>query len=132
MRLRGDGGFTLVETLVAFVMIVVAATMLYRGLTAGLKASDIVSREEDALSVARARLARLGIEIPLQAGRQWGQDNGVVWEMTVRPYAPADEPGPGAVPSAYWATVRVMWREASGLTRARSLELTTIKLGQGE
>jgi general secretion pathway protein I len=129
MRLREEDGFTLIETLIALVIMIAVATMLYRGFSGGLRAANTADSAEEALLVAQSRLAGLGIETPLGAGEQQGQDGDVLWRIAMRPHAAAtDEAATG--PKAFWATVTVTWREKLGARR--SLALTTLKLEQAQ
>lgn len=140
---RGDSGFTLIEMLVAFIIMTAMATMLYRGLSSGVRVAGVADGEETALLVAKARLAALGVDAPLEAGEQDGRDGNVSWHASVRPYVGEGESSllaefqlPSLMQSqqqrqdqplrAFWATVTVSWRPPRGKTR--SLELTTIKL----
>lgn len=131
MGFREDEGFTLVEMLVAFVIMAVVAAMLYRGLSSGLRASKAADGSEAALLVAKARLASLGVETPLQPGTQEGRDGDVAWEIATRPYIAADGADRAARQKAFWATVTVSWRDRRG-AQPRSLRLTTLKLGRAE
>jgi prepilin-type N-terminal cleavage/methylation domain-containing protein len=125
--MRDERGFTLMETLVALFIMISAATLLYRGFASGLAAAGVADAQQTALAVAQSRLASLGAEIPLEAGRLEGvEDGGVAWTLEVRPYA-ADGGGQEARPQAFWATVTVSWRDRSA-GPARSLHLTTLKL----
>ena len=131
---REDGGFTLVETLVALVIMIAAATMLYRGLSGGLRASNAADGADAALLVARQRLAAAGIETPLEAGRQEGAEGDVLWQVDLRPYMAAERTDPAAPAArlqAFWATATVTWRDRRG-ARPRSLQLTTLKLRRVE
>jgi len=122
-----ERGFTLMETLVALFIMIAAATMLYRGLASGLSAAGTADAQQMALIAARSRLAALGSEIPLEAGRYEGMaDGGVSWVLDVTPYAAGDGDGQPAPPQAFWATVTANWNDRTG--RARSLHLTTLKL----
>ena|SRR5688572_22578504 len=134
MGAREDGGFTLIETLVALMVMIVAATMLYRGLSGGLRASNAADGADVALLVAQQRLAAAGIETPLQAGRQEGAEGDVLWQVDLRPYVTADEIGKGAQAArlqAFWATATVTWRDRRSVRR-HSLQLTTLKLRRTE
>jgi general secretion pathway protein I len=128
MRTRaggGEAGFTLIEMLVALMVMIAAATMLYRGFSEGLRAAAAADGAEAALLVAQSRLAALGIETPLAVGEQAGRDGAVDWHIAVRPYRSGDAT---AAPQAFWATATVSWREKRGGTR--SLHLTTLKPGR--
>jgi general secretion pathway protein I len=134
-ELREDGqveaGFTLIETLVALIIMIIMATLLYRGFSGGLRAADAAEGAETALRVAQSRLAALGAAVPLRAGEREGSEEGVQWRTVLRPYGPAKEDGVTQQPQAFWATVTVTWRGKRGSGR-RNLQLTTIKLGQIE
>lgn len=134
MSLREDGGFTLVETLVALVIMIAAATMLYRGLSSGLRVSDAADGADAALLIAQQRLAAAGIETPLRAGRQEGAEGNVLWQVKLRPYIAAEETGEAAQAArlqAFWVTATVTWRDRRA-ARPRSLQLTTLKLRRAE
>jgi general secretion pathway protein I len=123
-RSGGEAGFTLMEMLVALLVMIAAATMLYRGFSGGLRAAATADGAEAALLVAQSRLAAQGIETPLAAGEQEGRDGAVDWYITVRPYGSANAT---AAPQAFWVTATVAWREKRG--GRRSLHLTTLKPG---
>ena len=130
--MRGDeDGFTLVETLVALVVMIAAATMLYRGLSAGLRVSNAADGADTALLIAQQRLAAAGVETPLRAGRQEGAEGNVHWQVDLRPYIAAEETTQAARLQAFWATATVTWRDRRA-ARSRSLQLTTLKLRHTE
>jgi general secretion pathway protein I len=134
MPWREDSGFTLIETLVALMIMIAAATMLYRGLSGGLRASKSADTADAALLIARQHLAVAGIEGPLLAGRQEGIDGDVSWQLDLQPYGAADrqaQRGQAAPFQAFWVTATVTWRDRRG-ARPRSLRLTTLKLGRAE
>ena len=126
MSARGDNeaGFTLVETLIALIVMIVVTTALYRGFSGGLRAASTAEGTEAALLVGQSRLAALGVETPLAAGEQEGSEGGIQWHVAVRRYRTSDNETAG--PKAFWATVTVTWREKRG--GRRSLHLTTLKL----
>ena len=127
-----DAGFTLIETLVALIIMITMATLLYRSFSGGLRAADAAEGAEAALRVAQSRLTALGTAVPLRAGQQEGSEDGVLWRVVLRPYAPAPrEDRATQEPQAFWATVTVTWRGKRG-ARRRNLQLTTIKLGRTE
>lgn len=133
MRMQTDErGFTLTETLVALFIMIAASTLLYRGFAGGLAATGKADGQQIALAVAKSRLAALGAEIPLAAGRYEGADGGVSWALDVTPYvggvggSDRDSEGQSQRLQAFWAKATVGWRDRGG--RAHSLHLTTLKL----
>ncbi len=132
MMARIEAGFTLIETLVALIILIAMTTFLYRGFSGGLYAADAAEGAEAALLVAQARLAALGVEAPLAAGEQEGAEGNVLGRTAIRPYVmPGRERTVRQQPQAFWATVTVSWRQRRGGPR-RSLQLTTVKLGKAE
>ncbi len=130
MRHR-ERGFTLVETLVALVILMVVGVIFFQQFVAGTRANAIADQSHAALSVARAQLAALGHERPLAAGVDNGlAGGGLSWTTNVKPYLEADRDTRNAVvPNAFWATVTVQWFDQRS-RKKRSLQLTTLKLGE--
>lgn len=85
-------GFSLLEVLVAFVILSLVATALFRlfsGALANASAADDYSR---ALLVAESALAEAAAVQPLREGTQSGSadDGRIAWTTRVAPYAPPD------------------------------------------
>jgi general secretion pathway protein I len=55
-----EGGFTLLEVMIAFVIAAFAMSLLYQGATGGLAASASAARTEEAISLAKSHLAVIG------------------------------------------------------------------------
>lgn len=121
-----DGGFTLVEALVAFVIVAV-------GVAVALPLfSDTLTRNEDAItlrmavSVARSKLAETGVLIPLAGGTNHGTEaDRYRWRVDIAE-APQVLPENPLKIGAYEVTVSVAW----GADNAeRSIALRTLRLG---
>ena len=134
MRDRGlNRGFTLLEILVAFVVLAVGAGVLYRTFSLGLTSVSTASGYSEAIAIAEARLGALGLEKPLAEGEESGttDDHRFEWRVTVQLYTPpgenADQLG-GVVSShqLYRATAYVTWDQRADLKRM--IELSTVRL----
>lgn len=126
-------GFTLMEILVAFVVLAAAVGVLYRTFSAGLRNVDVVAGYSEAIAIAEARLTGLGLEQPLEEGDESGatEDRRFNWQIAVRPYAPpgSNPDPPGGFFSPYQllrATVTVTWNERG--SQKRTVELSTIRM----
>ena len=124
---RQEGGFSLLEVLVALLITGIAMGALFQGALGGLRAADISGRTEEALSRARSRLAALGQAGPIQPGDRQGDDGGGYrWRERVSP-ASARPATPGTPELAlYQVQLRISWGEGLGV---RSVTLETRRLG---
>jgi general secretion pathway protein I len=89
-----EGGFTLLEVLVAFVIAVLALGLLYRVGIDGLGTAAQAARYQEALARARSHLAALG-DSPRPGDRQGDEGDGFHWHVRVVPIASETLPGPG-------------------------------------
>ena len=121
-----ERGFTLIEILVAFVIVALALGALLQVFATGLRSSSAAENYTIAALLAESKLAAIGIEEPLEEGDRSGEfDNGFRWATSVRPY---DDGGPtlelGAI-QGFEVSVTVQW---GGAGRARSVSLATLRL----
>jgi len=90
---RRRNGFTLIEVLVAFVILGVASLALYRGITTGLSGTELSEARIAALLLARSRLDEIGASIPVEPGTQSGVFNGGFrWTVRIAPFLEAGDP----------------------------------------
>jgi hypothetical protein len=107
------GGYTLIEVLVAFMILALALTVVLRR----------------AVLVAEAQLAAAGVSDALVPGETQGNEGRHFrWTRVVRDYVPSEGYDREAllVP-AYHITVTVEWQHAGS---ARQIDLTSIRLGK--
>jgi general secretion pathway protein I len=129
---RSQAGFTLIEVVVAFVMLTLVLSVGFQIFSAGMaRAGDLEDRSH-ALDIAQSQLALAGMETVLQEGQSQGDsaDRKYHWVTTV---AATDEGQPPNAPTqgAYllWhVEARVDWRAGSG--KPQSVVLSTLALGQ--
>ena len=126
-------GFTVMEILVAFVVLGAAVGILYRTFSTGLNNVEVVSGYSEAIAVADAKLAGLGLEQPLQEGEESGttEDRRFNWKVTVLPFTPPGTPPEqlGTVIIANQllrASVTVTWNERRD--QKRTIELSTVRM----
>lgn len=128
MRLPGASrGFSLIEILVAFVILSLTLGVIMQIFSGGLRN---VRRSDDynrALFLAESRLAALGVEQPLHAGVMSGElDRRYRWQILVQPYHEAVTAEESQLKvRLYKATVAVGWDDGGQM---RHLELTSLRL----
>jgi general secretion pathway protein I len=93
-----QGGFTLLEVLVAFAILALSLGVLIQIFSTGLNNVALGSEYSRAILLAQSQLAALGVEAPLAAGESNGEfGDGYRWHVTVTPY---DLPPPAGAGSA--------------------------------
>ncbi len=133
VRLPGDGGFTLLEVLVAFAIAAPALALLFGQGVQSVTAAQAAARYREAISRAQSRLDAMA-EQALAAGDRNGEDgHGFHWRTRI--VAAASIPAQRQLPagSAYAAgttlydvTVEVSWSGGAG---TRAVTLGTRRLG---
>lgn len=131
-RPQAQGGYSLIEVIVAFALLALALTLLLgalSGATRQLRWSDDAGR---AALHARALLADLGVEEPLRPGRRSGEleDGRYRWSLQVTPWEDPGLPPQPAAPGMdtmrlQQLTLQLAWGEggAGEQLRVRSLRL---------
>ncbi|HXN16094.1 MAG TPA: prepilin-type N-terminal cleavage/methylation domain-containing protein [Usitatibacter sp.] len=131
MTRRRASGFTLIEVVVAFVLLSLILTSAFEIFSAGLARAGALEDQSGALTIAQSKLAQAGAEETLKEGERQGEtdDRRYRWTVTVaRAVAdnPSQPPPPGAY-TLYRVEAQVEWRGADG--RDRHLALATLELG---
>ena len=122
-----QSGYTLIEVLVAFMILALALTVLMRIFSGGLRNVSVSSDYAMATLIAEARLAATGIDVPLAPGETSGIEGGrFEWTVSVQDY----EPWPGYRSAAkgvdaYRVTVTVEWPNGDD---TRRVGLDTVRL----
>lgn len=122
-----ESGLTLLEVLVAFVILAVAMTTVMRVFSTGLEGTRRAERANLAAALAEAKMAAVGVLIPVRAGRLDGiEDNGYSWEVNIEPHREAGIGVTQPATEAMHVRVEVRWPGARGATE--SLELHSLRL----
>jgi general secretion pathway protein I len=120
-------GYTLIEVLVAFMILALALTVLLRIFSGGLRNVSVSSDYATATLIAESRLAAAGIDIPLTPGETSGTEGErFEWTVNVQDYLPW--PGYRSAArgvDAYRVTVTVEWPNGNN---TRSVGLSTVRL----
>jgi general secretion pathway protein I len=122
-----QSGYTLIEVLVAFMILALALTVLLRIFSGGLRNVSVSSDYATATLIAESRLAAAGIDIPLRPGETSGTEGErFEWTVSVQDY----QPWPGYRSAAkgvdaYRVTVTVEWPNGDN---TRSVGLSTVRL----
>jgi len=127
---RREVGFTLVEVVVAFVLLTLVLSVSFEIFSRGMaRAGDLDDRAR-ALVVAQSRLGLAGLEDGWKEGVSTGEseDRRYQWQVTVRRAEELATPPGGKTPSAAYALylidVHVSWRGAD--SREHALDLSTL------
>ncbi len=137
MSRNGEGGFTLLEVLVAFVIAALALGIMFDAAIGGLRATESANRYQEALSLARSHLASI-VSAGL-AGREVSGDDGHGFHFSVRirPAGTAKlargtdaDPTQAVPPQAtlYAVTVTESWKGDGG---DKQIRLDSARLGSG-
>ncbi len=123
-----EGGFTLLEVLVAFIIAALALGVLFEGGLGGLATARVAARYAEALSRAESHLALAGAGPDYQAQDRQGDEGSVYhWRLRIQPAAVGAAVEAGKpVPALYAITVTMSWAEGQ---QVRSLTLHTARAG---
>ena len=120
-------GYTLIEVLVAFVILALALTVILRIFSGGVRSISVSEDYVTAVLIAETMLSRAGVDerlVPGQTSGLVGED--FAWVRTVEPYEPTQEYAPAVRGlSGFHVTVSVEWAHSG---RLRKVDLSTVKL----
>jgi general secretion pathway protein I len=127
MASRHQRGFTLIEILVAFMILALSLTVIFRIFSGGLRNVALSGDYARAVLVAESQLSEISVSEPLERGVTSGEwDARFRWERVVEHYLPWEEGKELAAPLlAYRVTVNVDWEHAG---RTRQITLRSVRL----
>jgi len=124
-------GFSLIEILVAFMILAMSLTVIFRIFSGGLRNVSLSEDYARAVLVAESRLATIGINEPLEPGVTSGEWNERFrWERVIENYRPWEQEKELTTPMlSYRVSVSVDW-EHNGQTR--QVKMSSIRLKKAE
>ena len=126
---RSHAGFTLLEVLVAFVILALTLSVIMRIFSGGLRNVSVADDYSHALLLAQSRLAEMSVQ-PLEGEASGEFDKKFRWRSAIHPWTDA-----AAVPtsrtqplpvSLMEIEVKVAWGEEGG--GSREISLSTLQL----
>jgi general secretion pathway protein I len=130
MNRRRAAGFTLIEVVVAFVLLALVLGVSFEIFTTGFARTALLEDQSRALLVAQSRLAAAGVEENLKEGETHGEseDRRFQWTVVIKRSDEGSQPGKPApsVYQLYRIDVTVTWQGADD--RRRQLALSTLGL----
>jgi general secretion pathway protein I len=122
-------GVSLVEVLVAFVILALSITVLLRIFSTGLTNTVLSQQYVEAVLVAETQLSQVGLtnELIPEIEILTGTSSDIYhWQTRIEPYTPWEDQDPETIPvSAYLVNVEVWWQERG---TQRSINLSRLKL----
>lgn len=121
-------GFSLLEVLVAFVILALALGVLMRIFSGGLGNIGAAEHYSRAVAIAESELASVGVESPLAEGERTGEvEPGYTWRTAVQHFEASTQPMEGAfLPiDLYQVDVTVNWGSAT--TTPRFVRFVTLR-----
>jgi general secretion pathway protein I len=134
MNMRGQqAGFTLLEVVVAFVLLALTLVTVFQIFSTGLARAGELDEHSRAIVLVQSRLATVGVEQKLEGASQTSgesEDRKYRWSLDVQPYEEPPEPGapqPMSSLQMYRVDAAVSWNGSDG--RTRNLRMSTLTLG---
>ena len=127
---KREVGFTLVEIVVAFVLLAGVLAVGFEIFSSGLRRAGDLDDQARALVIAQSHLAAAGTEELFKEGETRGEDGRFRWSVTIqRSDEGTGQPNqpPNSAYQLFRVDVRVEWTGID--TRARSVSLSTLGLG---
>ncbi len=131
MSRRYQSGFSLIEVLVAFVLLGMTLAVIMQIFSGGLRNASAAKHRAQAMVLAESKLELLGSEIPLEQGGSQGENGPFAWEIEIYPFDTLELSEDDAPTSAELLAIKISvhWKQG---TRIQSLTLDTLRVGSPE
>lgn len=131
MRARSQSGFTLLEVVIAFVVLALVLSVVFEVFSTWLARTAVLADHSQALSIAQSKLAAVGVEEGVKEGEARGEsaDRRYRWTLRIERYGEQSDAGPTprSTYSLYRAVSRVTWSGVDG--REHDIVLSNLHLG---
>ena len=126
-RIIAQQGFTLIEVLVAFMILTLSLSVLFRIYSGGLTNVAVAGDYAQAVLVAESQLAAVGRSEPLLVGQTDGESGDrFQWRRIIESYTPWEDDIALTVPvSGYRVSVEVSWTRNG---RAQQIILNSLRV----
>jgi general secretion pathway protein I len=126
----GQGGFSLLEILIAFSIMALSLGILLRIFSGGVNTATIAEEYTTAVQIAESLMAQTGSEIPLRSEHISGvKDEKYNWQLDIRPYKLSAETMDAKAVGVelYKINVTVDWGDEGSDGDNRKIQLATLK-----
>ena len=124
-------GFSLIEVLVAFVLLSLALAVILQVFSNNLRNIKAAEQYTKAMVVADSRLAILGSIQPIESGETSGSEGGFDWRMEINPHVYEDELDQESAQQSenqlFEIKLTVQWQQGN---RQPAIQLSTMRIGQ--
>lgn len=128
---RDASGFTLIEVLVALVVLAMTFSFGYDALSGALGWTAHSQNTQKALTIAESMLQRVGNDIVLQDGSLAGRtSDGFSWQIETTPYGNASNASAGPL-VGHQVEIVVSWTEQRNARHVRLLSVRLAPKGSG-
>lgn len=129
---RREAGFTLIEVVVAFVMLSLVLATSYQIFTTGMQRAGDLEDQSRALAMAQSHLAQASVGETFKPGTSAGEteDRRFRWNVTIADFEDGVDPTKKVLQTYYPVriAVRVSWLSSS--SQQRFMDLSTLVLGK--
>jgi len=121
-----QGGFSLLEILIAFSILAFSLGILLNIFSGGLRRTLVSEEYQQAVTIAQSILAKVGIEEELQEGEKQGEiQEKYLWTQNIQAFGDEELDPETMNITPYQVTVTVEWQ--AGINN-RQVELITLRL----
>lgn len=124
-------GFSLIEVLVAFVLLSFSLAVILQIFSGSLRNVAAARNYTNAMVLADAKLSSLGSELPIETGEVTGEDGDFVWRLSITPYVYPDESpeqdSQQTDQQLFEVSISVSWQQGA---RQPQVDMHTLRIGQ--